>query len=153
MTVRYFFGLVLSVIFILFTCFVSGFGDYFLFLLDVSSLIIVIIIPLVFMGIFYGWKKFALAFSALSKKNDNKNSLMESKVFFENYGKVLFTVAFVAFILSFMAMMRNLENREALGPNMAIAAIQLLYAGLINLVVIIPSKIFIKIKITEIENK
>jgi flagellar motor component MotA len=51
-----------------------------------------------------------------------------------------------------MAILFNLEDKEALGPNIAVASILLLYAGIINMVIIIPYKIIINKKTTDIEN-
>jgi hypothetical protein len=47
-----------------------------------------------------------------------------------------------------MAMMVNLENKEALGPAMMVASLVLLYAGVINMAVITPYKILINRKLS-----
>jgi len=158
MVVRYFVGLVLTVIVFTFICFASGFGSNFALLFDVPSVLIVIIFPLIFQGIMNGWKNIGIAFSIISNKNVNKIVLLNAKVFFENYGKTIFSIAFITIILSFMAIMINRGNINvamrwisANRPYITITSV-LLYVGMINMVIIIPYKIIIKKKIMEIEN-
>jgi flagellar motor component MotA len=111
-----------------------------------------IIFPLVFMWILHGWKNIGSAFYIFCKNSTDKKELLNAKMFFENYCKTLFSIAFIGFIISFISMMYNLESKEVLGPRMAFASIMLLYAGIINMVIIMPYKIIINRKIMEIEN-
>jgi hypothetical protein len=158
MVVRYFVGLVLTVIVFTFICLASGFGSDFALLFDVPSVLIVIIFPLIFQGIMNGWKNIGIAFSIISDKNVNKIVLLNAKVFFENYGKTIFSIAFITIILSFMAIMINRGNINVAmlwissnRPYITITSV-LLYVGMINMLIIIPYKIIIKKKIMEIEN-
>ena len=151
MTARYFVSLVLSVIVFVFTCIISGFSTNFMLFIDAPSALIVIVFPLIYMGILYGWKNIGSAFSTIFNKNMEKNVLLNAKTFFENYGKTVFSAGFIAFIIAFMAMMYNLEDKAALGPNMLVASFVLLYVGIINIAIIIPYKIIIKKKIVELE--
>ena len=144
---RYLAGLFLTVIFLVFICLASGFGLNVILSIDVPSAIVVIVFPLLFMGVFYGWKNTGTAFSVLSRKDANKEILINAKTFFENYGKTIFSISFIAFIVSFIAIMKDNEDYGALGPNMAIALTLLFYAGIINMVIIIPYKILIKRKL------
>ena len=118
--------------------------------LDLRAVLIVIISPLIFMCIFYGFKNIRTAFSIISKNYDKKD-LLCVKTFFEIYGITVFLVAFIASVLSFIALLRY-QTREEFGPAILLIAISFLYAGIINLVIVIPYLIIIKKKINEMEN-
>jgi flagellar motor component MotA len=139
------------VAFLIAVCLFIVFDSNFSLFFDIPSAIIVIVFPLIFMGILHGWKNIGTAFSILSDKIVDKMTLLNAKTFFENYGKTIFSISFVAFIIAFVAIMKNLENIGTLGPNMAAASIVLLYAGIMNMVIIIPYKIIIRKKMMEIE--
>jgi transcriptional regulator with XRE-family HTH domain len=118
--------------------------------LDLRAVLIVIISPLIFMGILYGFKNIRTSFSVISKNHDKKD-LLCAKAFFEIYGITVFLTAFIASVLSFIALLKY-QTREEFGPAIALIVISFLYAGIINLVIVIPYKIIIKKKINEIEN-
>ena len=145
MAIRYFIGLFFTLCFLVIICLLSGFGVNISMFVDIPSIIVVVIFPLIFIGILHGYKNIGTAFTIISNKEPERETLENAKTFFEYYSKTIFSISFIAFIISFMAMMNNLENKDALGPNMAIASILLLYAGIINMVIIIPYKIIIKI--------
>ena len=151
MAVRYFISLVLTIMVLLFTNLVLGLGFSFVYLLNLPSIVIVIIFPMIFMWILHGWKNIKSAFTIFCKKDTDKNELLNAKVFFKNYSKTLFSIAFIVFLMSFMAMMTNLEVKEHLGPNMALASVLIVYTGIINMVIIIPYNIIINRKIMQIE--
>ena len=151
MKIRFFISLLLTIVFLLYNSLILGLGLNLLYLVDISSILIVIIFPLVFMWILNGWKSISSAFLIINDKNKNKKDLLKAKAFFENYGKTILTIAFVAFIVAFISMMKNLEDKAALGPNIALAAITLAYGGIINMIVILPYKSFINRKILEVE--
>lgn len=147
MFIKYLSGLIFSVIVIVFIYVTAGFGSNFAYLIDLPSAIISIVFPLIFMGIFHGPKNIARSFSVLSGKNSDKAALLNAKTFFDNWGKMVFSTAFIAFIMSFIAMMFNLENKEALGPNTAFISTVWLYAGIINIAVVKPYQIILSKKL------
>jgi len=152
MTVRYFFSLVFAIIVFVLTNLISGLGLNFGWFLDFPSALIIIIIPSGFMLILHGWKDIRSAFSISRKKDTTEKELLNAKMFFEDYSKILFSIVFIGFIVSFIAMMFDLEVKEQLGPLLAVASISLFYAGIINMVIIIPYKIIINKKIIEMKN-
>lgn len=79
---------------------------------------------------------FMLTIIVLVKKIVDKNMVLKAKTFFENYSRAVFSMAIIAFIFSLIATITVLEYKEALGPNMMVALIALLYAGIINMVII-----------------
>ena len=149
---RYFISLFFSLIFLVSINLLSGMGFSFLVFFDLASVLIMIIFPSAFMLVLNGWKNIRSAFYIFCKKNTDKKELLNAKIIFENYSKILFSMAFIGFIITFVSMMYNLEVKEELGPRLATASISLLYAGIINMVIIIPYKIIINRKIEEIEN-
>ena len=151
MKARYFVSMVFAIIIIVFICIISGLSFGAIWLIDLPSALIMIIFPLVFLWILHGWKNIRSAFFIFCKIDTNKDELLNAKVFFENYSKALFSIAFIGFIISFISMMHYLESKELLGPKMAFASIMLLYAGIINLLIIIPYKIIINKKLIEIK--
>jgi len=146
MKIRYFISLAFSLIVLVFICFVLGLG-FNRWFLDLYAFLIVIVSPFIFMGILYGWKNIISAFSVISGNYDKKG-LLSAKTFFEIYGITVFLIAFVASVLSFIALLKY-QTREEFGPAIALIAESFLYAGIINLVIVIPYKIIIKKKINE----
>ena len=142
MKIRYFISLAFSLIVLVFTCYILGLG-FKRWFLDLYAFLIVIISPFIFMGILYGWKNIISAFSVISGNYDKKG-LLSAKTFFEIYGIKVFLIAFIALL--------KYQTREEFGPAIALIAESFLYAGIINLVIVIPYKIIIKKKINELEN-
>ena len=154
---RYFVNLLFTVIVLVIICLLNlnGVSSIFNFLVEVDAAIIVIVFPLIFMGILHGWKNIRPAFSVLFDKNIDKMALLNAKTFFENYGKAVFSISFIAFLIPFIAITRNslfYGDYASILSNTGIYSILLLYAGIINIVIVIPYKIIINKKITEIKN-
>jgi transcriptional regulator with XRE-family HTH domain len=144
-----FISLGFALIVFVFTSFVLGL-DFYRWFLDLYAVLIVIISPFIFMGILYGWRNIRAAFFVVSKNYDKKD-LLSAKTFFEIYGITVFLMAFIASVLSFIALLKY-QTREEFGPAIALIAVSFLYAGIINLVIVIPYKIIIRKKINEMEN-
>jgi hypothetical protein len=147
MTIRFFIGLLFTAVVLTAAAWICGLSVHPVIFFDVPSIVLAILFPLVFQGILHGWKDVASAFSAPFHDAIDKNALLKAKLFFKNYCTTLFSTAFIGFMLSFMAMMVNLENKEALGPTMMVASLVLLYAGIINMTIITPYKILINKKL------
>jgi flagellar motor component MotA len=111
---------------------------------DVPSLIIVGIFPFLFVSILFGFKEMVLAFSVSLKKETEKDKLMKSLNFFQIYSKTTWIAGFIAVLIGVVAILVNLEDKMALGPNLALALISMIYSGIINVVIIIPFTVFIK---------
>jgi type III secretory pathway component EscU len=146
MKIRYFISLGFALIVFVFTSFVLRL-DFYRWFIDLYAVLIVIISPFIFMGILYGWKNIKTAFSVISKNYDKKG-LLSAKTFFEIYGITVFLMAFIASVLSFIALLKY-QSREEFGPAIALIAVSFLYTGIINLVIVMPYIIIIKKKINE----
>jgi len=152
MKFHYFVCLIFIVILLWFIGWASAVDYKITLFLDVLSMLVVIIFPFIMMIILYGWKNIRRAFSVLSNKKSNKNILINAETFFEKYNKTIFSIAFIAFIISLITMLFEHENVEALGTNIAISSLYLLYAGILNIVIIMPYRIIINRKLIEMEN-
>ena len=150
MKIRFFINFVLVILVLVFTCYFTGLGLT-LWFVHLPSIISILVFPLIFVLILHGWKSIKAAFCIFSTINANKKDLLNAKDFFNNYSITIFSMAFITFIISFIALLKNLEIKEELGPLLAYASISLLFAGLINLALIMPYKIIINRKIAEIE--
>ncbi|MFP3091452.1 hypothetical protein LQZ21_14125 [Treponema sp. TIM-1] len=116
------------------------FGVY----IDLPNALLIIIFPLAYQWILFGKNFTGIAFTAPFKKEPSLGELSKSQVFFKSYRKLTWITALVVIIIAMIAMLMFLENRSALGPNMAIAFISTLYAGLIDILVIFPYTIILK---------
>jgi hypothetical protein len=117
--------------------------------LDIPSFIITGIFPFLFVSILFGFKEMALSFSISFKNNIEKSKLIGSLNFFAAYGKVTWITGLIAVIIGVIAIFINPEDKTALGPNLALALLSMLYSGIIYVLVIVPFIIFIKKKLKE----
>ncbi|MDR0723331.1 MAG: MotA/TolQ/ExbB proton channel family protein [Treponema sp.] len=146
--VRYGLSLIIFLAGIVLTIYASG-GNVWLYL-DIPSLMMVGIFPFLFVSILDlfdnpgGFKKMALPFSIAFKKDTEKEELIEALHFFRVYGKTTWVAGLIAVLIGVIAMLANLEDRAALGPNLAVALISMLYSGIIQVVIITPFQICIK---------
>jgi flagellar motor component MotA len=132
---------------IVLTIFTSGGGIS--IYLDIPSLIIVGVFPFLFVSILFGFKEMGLAFSVSIKKETERKKLVNALNFFKIYGKVTWIAGYIAVFIGVITMLANLEDKTALGPNLALALISMLYSGIINVVIIIPFTVFIKKQMKE----
>jgi flagellar motor component MotA len=129
------------------TIFVSGSTLW--YYIDIPSLIIVGILPFLFVSIIFGYREMVSAFSVLSRKETEREKLIKAYDFFKMYGKVTWIMGFIAVIVGVVAILANLEDKTALGPNLALALISMMYSGIINAVIVIPFSVIIKNQLKE----
>jgi flagellar motor component MotA len=113
-------------------------------LLDLPSFIFVGIFPFLFVSTLYGFKDMALAFSIPFKKENTQDSLIKALAFIQKYGYITWISGLIAVIIGFIGMMANLDDPAAIGPNLALCVISLLYSGIINVLIVIPFLLLIK---------
>lgn len=145
--VRYVLSLMMFFAGFVLTVFLSG--GYVRNYLDMPSLLITGIIPFVFVSILFGFKGMLSAFSAAFGKDTEKGALPKALDFFKVYGKTTWIAGIIAALVGLLAILINLEDKTALGPNLALALISLLYSGIINLVLILPFTVFVKKRLNE----
>jgi flagellar motor component MotA len=118
--------------------------------LDLPSILIMVIFPFVYQCLLFGVPTVKLAFTAGFKKDADIEQVTKAQLFFKSYSKVIWITAIVVALIGIVAMLKWLEDRAALGPNMAMALLSLLYVGLMHLVIIIPNSIFLKKRLIEL---
>jgi flagellar motor component MotA len=118
--------------------------------LDIPSVLIMVIFPLVYQCLIFGTSGIKIAFTAAFRKNATEEQLVNAQLFFKSYGKIIWLSAFVTVLIATIAMLVNLEDKTALGPNFAIALISSLYGGLLHIVIIVPNSVFLKKRLIEL---
>jgi flagellar motor component MotA len=116
--------------------------------LDIPSFIFVGIFPFIFVSVIFGFKEMALSFSVSLKKETEKEKLINALDFFKTYGKITWFSGFIMALVGVIAALVYLEDKTALGINLAVALFSMLYSGIIN-VIIIPFTVFIKKQLKE----
>jgi len=113
-------------------------------LLDLPSFIIVGIFPFLFVSTLYGFKDMAHDFSVPFKKENTQNDLTKAFTFFQKYGKATWLMGLISVIIGIIGILANLDDKASLGPSVALAVESLLYSALINVLLVLPFKLFIK---------
>jgi flagellar motor component MotA len=126
-------------------------GGWWTRLLDLPSFFIVGIVPLLYQLIVSGFKNFKNAFSSPLKKDSSVKEISNALHFFNVYNKAVWMFSLAAILISVIAMMVNLDDPHAIGPNMAVALISLLYATFISLFLILPYTAIAKQRLSEME--
>jgi len=124
-------------------------GGKLLTLIDIPGIIIIGIVPLLFVSILCGFKEMVMAFSIQSINDPDKETLKKSSRFFEMYGKVILISGVISVIIGIINMLTSLDDKNSLGPNLALALISIFYSCIIYVLIIIPYSMFIKNKLNE----
>ena len=118
--------------------------------LDIPSILIMVIFPLVYQCLIFGASGVKIAFTAAFRENATGEQLANAQLFFKSYGKIIWLSAFVTVLIGTVAILMNLEDPTALGPNFAIALISSLYGGLLHIAIIVPNSVFLKKRLIEL---
>jgi flagellar motor component MotA len=111
---------------------------------DVPSLAITVVFPFLAVSTVFGFKNMGKAFSTPLQKEPEQDSLKQALSFFRMYGDATWIAGLAGFIIGLISMLANLDDRNMIGPAMALAMVSLLYSGIIHLVIIIPFTVLIK---------
>jgi flagellar motor component MotA len=117
---------------------------------DIPSFIISVIMPFLFVSIFFGFKKTSNAFSIPLKKEPEKDKLKPALNFFKMYGITTWVAGLVGIIIGLISMLLNFDDKNKVGPALAIILISLFYSAIINMLIIIPFRVFINKHIKEV---
>ncbi|MDR0306293.1 MAG: hypothetical protein LBI42_05575 [Chitinispirillales bacterium] len=145
--IRYFLSLGIFFAGVISTIIVSGGSP--LFFINLPSFIIVGILPFLFVSTIFGFKEMAWAFSITLKKEVDKEELLNALNFFKYFGKTIWIASLIAVLIGVITILGFLGDMSALGQNLSIALISILYSALFNIVIIIPFTVFIKKKMNE----
>jgi hypothetical protein len=118
--------------------------------LDIPSMLIMVFFPFVYQCLLFGVSTAKTAFAAGFRKDAAMEQLTKAQLFFKNYSKVVWVTALAVVFIGTVAILKNLEDRTALGPNFALAFLSILYGGIIHLVIIIPNSVFLKKRLIEL---
>ncbi|QQO08864.1 hypothetical protein [Breznakiella homolactica] len=124
-------------------------GGMLLHYLDLPSLLIMVFFPVVYQLLLFGSAAVKSAFTAGFRKDTTPEQAEKARLFFWSYSRTLWITAMVTVLIAVIAMLINLEDRTALGPNFALALISLLYAGLLHLAVVLPNLVFLRKRLIE----
>ena len=111
----------------------SGFGLFFV----PSALIVLVVFPLLIQYVLYN-SFIGKAFTIPLGKNPSKQELEKSNAFFKSYAKTIWVTAIIVVAIYLIACMTTLENAKDIGPMMQFIIATIIYAGLLNLLVVIP---------------
>jgi flagellar motor component MotA len=145
---RYFCAIIAMVLAIFGVVFMTGNSRLIVFF-DFPSLIITVLFPIVFMGILKGFSVLKTVFTIQTNKNATKETLVKTNLFFRMYGNITWLSSALAIVIGSIDFLANAENWQTIGPNAALALISVLYATIIN-IIILPFKIYTKEKLNEI---
>jgi flagellar motor component MotA len=111
--------------------------------IDIPSLVIVIVTPLLFVTILFGVKEMRKAFTILRKKENDHGTLLKALTFFKFYSMATWFSAIISIFSGGIGILSNLDDRYSIGPNFALVLISLFYCGLVHLAIVMPHKVFI----------
>ena len=105
---------------------------------DLPSLVIVPVLPVLYMAAIYGFAGVAGAFRVPFSERASVGELARSLAFFKSLGRSFWLFGAMGMCLGLIEVLRNLTEREKLGPNLAIAILTILYAATFNLLLVQP---------------
>jgi hypothetical protein len=104
--------------------------------LDLPSLIIVVIFPILFVIIVKGFSGIKTAFTIQKDKNASKETLIKANLALKMYGRMTWLASIMAIMIGAINFCANGEGIQALGPNLAFVLNSILYATLVNIIVV-----------------
>lgn len=111
--------------------------------LDLPAFIITITLPIFIMIVLYGFDDLKKILKAPFDKQATNADIIQSNVFYKTYCRITIIAACIAVFIGIIGMLTDLANLTAFGPNLSLAVISLLYAAIVNLV-ILPLRIMLK---------
>jgi len=131
--VRIFFAIITMVLNFLLA--VAVFGGDGLFYVDVPTLLVAILLPLLFLNILYGGAFVRKAFKVPFQKDASRELLVQAYSFFKTFNKTLWLVALVSVLTGVIAALRYTDDRAVIGVNLAVILLTPLYAGLVSIII------------------
>jgi hypothetical protein len=144
---RMFFAIVTMVLVFLFAAAVSG-GNALLYV-DVPTLILTILLPVLFLNILYGGAFVRKAFKVPFQKDAPRELLVQACSFFKTFNKTVWLAALVSVLTGLTATLAYADNRAALSVNLALILLTPLYAGLVSIIILLPYGILIRKRLND----
>jgi hypothetical protein len=117
---------------------------------DVPSVVIMVVFPLLYQWALFGSSGFRKAFTAGFKKAPPVADVKTAQLFFRSYEKIIWFSALSSFVISITTMLIDLEDRSGLGVHLAIMLISLIYAVILEVLVIVPFLVILKRRTIEL---
>ena len=114
--------------------------------LDIPSLILSVLLPAILMIVLYGFTDLKMMLRAPFDPKTSRENLFKADAFYKTFSRLSLAAGCIAVLIGVIAMLKNLEDPTAVGPNMAVSLISLFYAGLVN-VLVIPLRVMIQKKL------
>ena len=123
----------------------AGFYGYDLFFMPLP-LIILLIFPIIYQCILYG-NVFKKEFLTIFQSDILKDDLEYAYNIFKNYGQTIWITTIMLIAMWITISLRTIDDLSGLGQMYQFILNTIVYAGLLNLIVVLPYKIIIKKKI------
>jgi hypothetical protein len=137
--------LFLTILAVLATFFFIG-GEKVSVFLDIPSFIICVIFPLLFIITIKGFSTFKSSFAIIFNKNISKELLVEAKLFFKMFRKIIFLSCILAVVIAILNFLAFGEGRASIGINAALMLNSIIYLIIIN-ILILPYSTYIEEKL------
>jgi hypothetical protein len=127
--------LIISLLSILFAVIVAFFwidGRNLFVLVDIPSIIICIIFPLLFLIIIKGFSVFRSSFGIMVSKNVSKELLIMAMIFFKMYKKIQWLSCVLAVTIATICFLAFGEGQKTIGVYAAFALVSALYSSIIR---------------------
>jgi flagellar motor component MotA len=119
--------------------------------LDLPSALITVVFPFIYQWALFGPSRIGKAFAAVFKKSASMEDIKKSQIFFRSCAKTVWFSALLPVVIGTVSMLKNLDDRSMLGPNLGMILLSLLYAVVIELVVIVPCLAVLKRRLVELD--
>ena len=113
-------------------------------LLNVPAFIIVGAFPFLAASTAFDFRNMAAALSAATGKSTGKGELECALTFFGAFAKTVWLAMLIATVTSGINIFFNLDDRAAIGPNVALALAAQLYDGIIRMAVALPFTVILR---------
>ena len=130
-------------------------GMGFLWFFDLPS-ILLILVPLLFFLFVTKSGKILNRYMKTSFRKDHaytENELISLRSAIKQIGKLVISIGGFGFVAGVLGSLINLENRSALGPNLAVSLLTLLYAIALSVFVFLPVEAWAENKINALKDE
>jgi flagellar motor component MotA len=116
-------------------------GASYLFYIDIASLLVILIFLCILTIFQTGVKRTLDYYKCVFDPRADKALVTEAAGYFSSLSLYTLAVGSVVFFTGLIAVLGNLEDTSSVGPNLALALITLLYAGLLCVLIFLPFRI------------
>ncbi len=122
-------------------------GSSFLFYFDIPSLLVILIFLCLLTVFQTGVKQTRAYYRCVFDPQADQKLIREGAGYFSSLSLYTLAVGSMAFFTGIIAVLANLEDTSSVGPNLAVALITLLYAGMLCILIFLPFRIALEKRI------